>query len=391
MTASDKLIRHSCEKHYLPKIQELYATLEGQSTSSASSDMKNKLSEAIGGSDLLSKLGTDSLSTVRLAHMIKSKLGVTVSLSTLQNAAADAPGDMTVDSLAKVLESSTMVDVSSNDAASKAEDDSEMELDTKIYIENLPDDSKSMIPATAWKRILITGATGFLGFELMLQLLETTSAEVVCLIRPQKGDAADGKARLASVADARFAADRFHAVSKRIVAISADLDSTSPTLGVPGEAWNDLCSTVDCIFHCGAAVNWVLGYDALRAPNVLSTKSLLDMAVTFKLKSFFYVSTISTSLPGQLEGSMMPPSALRSCGAYALSKWAAEKLVRRASYQGLPAFVFKPGMITGHSKTGASNPSTLETSIRDGDTSVDFFFFFLQLIGSADLFAELRT
>lgn len=362
MTPSDKLVRHGCEKRYLPTIEELYSRIDGKASSSL--DMKSKLSAVVGeDSELLSKLGTDSLSTVRLAHMIKNKLGVNVSLSTLQNVAAEAPGDMSIESLAKALETASAAEqANSSDAAMKAEEDSEMPLEVRTVLENLNEGAKKIKRPEEWKKIFLTGATGFLGFELMLQLLESMkSVDVVVAVRPKSGLTA--KERLVEVARARKCASRYNAVADRIIGVDADLESDSPTLGVPGDKWNQLCQEIDCIFHVGAVVNWVLSYDALRVPNVNSTKYLIDMACSYRLKSLFYISTISTSLPGQSEGAMMPPSSLKLSGAYALSKWAAEKLVRRASYQGLPAFIFKPGMITGDSKTGSSNPSTTTSRV----------------------------
>ena len=40
-------------------------------------------------------------------------------------------------------------------------------------------------------------------------------------------------------------------------------------------------------------------------------------------------------------------------GGYTQSKWVAERLVLKARALGLPARVYRPGIITGHSQTGA--------------------------------------
>jgi len=44
---------------------------------------------------------------------------------------------------------------------------------------------------------------------------------------------------------------------------------------------------------------------------------------------------------------------------YGQSKWVAEKLVREAEKRGLPVSVYRPGNVSGHSETGASNPRDL--------------------------------
>lgn len=51
------------------------------------------------------------------------------------------------------------------------------------------------------------------------------------------------------------------------------------------------------------------------------------------------------------------PSVLRSMGGYGASKRVAENLVRSAARQGLPAIVFRPGTIGGHSVTGVCSDS----------------------------------
>lgn len=50
------------------------------------------------------------------------------------------------------------------------------------------------------------------------------------------------------------------------------------------------------IFHCGAKVNGILPYSALRGPNVLGTVELIRFALsgTKNRKEFHYISTQST-------------------------------------------------------------------------------------------------
>src|SRR5258706_15717598 len=53
-------------------------------------------------------------------------------------------------------------------------------------------------------------------------------------------------------------------------------------------------------------------------------------------------------------------------GGYAQSKWVAERLVAAAKARGLPVAVYRPGMITGHSETGVSNPNDLMAAVLRG-------------------------
>jgi len=84
---------------------------------------------------------------------------------------------------------------------------------------------------------------------------------------------------------------------------------------------------------------------------------LLQLSFLCKLKPFIFISSASTA--GIVDGSLAPPSVIAKSNPYAVSKWAAEKLVRRAHRLGLPTCIIRPGMITAHSSTGACNRSTL--------------------------------
>ncbi|MGA7935155.1 MAG: SDR family oxidoreductase, partial [Kovacikia sp.] len=63
------------------------------------------------------------------------------------------------------------------------------------------------------------------------------------------------------------------------------------------------------------------------------------------------------------------------CGAelsdgYAQSKWVAEKLLMTAHSRGIPTCIYRPGMITGHSQTGASQPNDLVSRLIKGLTQL---------------------
>ncbi len=51
---------------------------------------------------------------------------------------------------------------------------------------------------------------------------------------------------------------------------------------------------------------------------------------------------------------------------YSQSKWVAEKLMMAARSRGLPVCIYRPGMITGHSQTGASKTDDLACRMIEG-------------------------
>ncbi len=212
--------------------------------------------------------------------------------------------------------------------------------------------------------ILLTGATGFLGAYLLRGLLRETQAVVYCLVRGHD-DAPLNRIRK-TLQRYGIWNDGFES---RLHAIVGDLQS--PRLGLPEATWDFLARELDEIYHCGAAVNWVLSYEGLRSSNVLGTRELLRLACDCKPKPFHFVSSLAacyTTLP--MEEVSERDEMLAYLGGihlgYAQSKCVAESLVRRANERGLPATIHRPSLITGDGMTGCSNAEDLLSTMMRG-------------------------
>jgi thioester reductase-like protein len=118
---------------------------------------------------------------------------------------------------------------------------------------------------------------------------------------------------------------------------------------------------MDAIYHCGAVVNFLYPYQALKPANVQGTASLLELASRERPKLFHYISTLSVFPP---TGSQQVPvlaeddALSQSSGfrtGYAQSKWVAEKMVAAARERGLQVAIYRLGTVTGHSGAGTWN------------------------------------
>ena len=147
----------------------------------------------------------------------------------------------------------------------------------------------------------------------------------------------------------------------RIVAVPGNL--TEPLLGLSEPAFDRLAATIDAIYHSGAAVNFLYGYDALRATNVLGTQEVLRLACRNGIKPVHHVSTLYVLhiFDGPLLESDVP-HRLDTLGTfdgvpfavgYAQSKAVAEQLVREAGRRGIPVTIYRPGFLAGSSRSGA--------------------------------------
>ncbi|MFN8382938.1 MAG: amino acid adenylation domain-containing protein [Anaerolineales bacterium] len=213
------------------------------------------------------------------------------------------------------------------------------------------------------KHILLTGATGFVGAFLLHDLLMQTSADVHCLLRTD--DIEMGIQRLKRNLNKYSLWD--DSFSERIRPVLGDLGE--PQLGLTDEVFEKLAREIDVIYHNGAMVNFVYPYHAHKASNVLGTHEVLRLASQIRLKPVHFVSTLSILYSGDAnDGRIIREDvSLDEVGApfggYAQSKWVAEKLVRLAGERGIPYAIYRPGLVSGHSISGAWNNDNLISSM----------------------------
>ncbi|SNX87157.1 related to Aminoadipate-semialdehyde dehydrogenase [Melanopsichium pennsylvanicum] len=221
-------------------------------------------------------------------------------------------------------------------------------------------------PLSEAKTILLTGATGFLGGFLLHDLIQNTSARIVCLIRfnaPYRTDRSAAMARVRrNMLDLGF---WDHSMLDRIDVLPANLSRNR--LGLVPEVYENLVETVDVIVHCAAQVNLVYPYAALRDANVEGTREILRLAFLSNA-TVQYVSTngvLPPSKTGWPESTIMPLEDVpdKLLDGYCQTKWVAEQLVLESAKRGLPANVIRIGTISGHSETGSTNTYDLITAL----------------------------
>lgn len=202
------------------------------------------------------------------------------------------------------------------------------------------------------RAIFLTGVTGFLGAYLLSDLLQTTEAAVYCLVR------CDGPQPVAMQRIQDHLA--FYELwqpefASRIIPVIGDLGQ--PKLGLSEARWQELAQQINIIYHNGAQVNAVYPYPRLKAANVDGTQEVLRLAGHGEIKQFHFVSSLGIFLSQTYNGQPaletdFPLWDGRLKGGYKQSKWVAEALVWEAMERGLPASIYRPGIIMEHSQTG---------------------------------------
>lgn len=210
-------------------------------------------------------------------------------------------------------------------------------------------------------RVLLTGATGFLGSHMLLDLLRHSDAHVYCLIR-----AADEETAVARLGAALrgYELPWSAEIRRRVTVLPGDI--RRPRLGLSDDLWNALAYELDSVVSVAAAVDFLRGYQSLRQSNVLGALTLAELAAAGRPKPLHHISSIAVfNEVGITSMGEDDPLAHvdRLISGYDQTKWATEVALRRARDHGLVVTALRPGGITGHTLTGACNPQDLSSGL----------------------------
>lgn len=202
------------------------------------------------------------------------------------------------------------------------------------------------------RRLLVTGATGFVGVHIVDQLLRRGFDRLICVVRCR--DRADGIARI-SAAMRTYGLELGDSLD-RIDVVAGDM--SVERFGWSEAQFNDLCMHCDGIIHSAASVNLMRPYMSLRDINVLGIREVIRFAAHRRRKWIVAMSTLAVMPPDAPCERFSPiHDGLRD--GYTQSKWVAEQLLSYAGDSGIPTRILRLGRITGPERTSTVNPQDI--------------------------------
>ncbi|MBS1887150.1 MAG: SDR family oxidoreductase [Actinobacteria bacterium] len=184
----------------------------------------------------------------------------------------------------------------------------------------------------------VTGATGFIGRNLVERLLQREGT-IYALVR------AGSRGRLEELRTG-WGAD-----GARVVPISGDL--TQPGLAISEEDLVAMRGEVEHFFHLAAIYDITAGAEAQQIANVDGTRHAIELAGALEAGCFHHASSIAAAglYKGVWTEGMFDEAQRLDTNPYFRTKHEAERLVREDCAR--PWRVYRPGIVVGDSRTGA--------------------------------------
>ena len=211
--------------------------------------------------------------------------------------------------------------------------------------------------------VLLTGATGFLGMELLARLIEQGDTEVICLIRAPSANAA--AERLATVFERLY--EELPESVDRVTAVAGDVSAAD--LGLDSRDRDALISKVTTVVHCAASISFDLSLEEARQVNTGGAIRMLELsraiATSGRLRRHLHVSTAYVA--GRYRGLFKETDLDLGQGfrnTYEHSKFDGEQAIGAAAGE-LPLVIARPNCRQASSISsalvGAAAPATSAT------------------------------
>jgi len=207
----------------------------------------------------------------------------------------------------------------------------------------------------AGERILLTGATGFLGREILHVLVRTRPEARLLLLARGTADQSAAQ-RIDGIVERCYGADERESVRRRIEVVAAD--TSAPRCALSERDWTAAADGVTRVIHAAAAVRFDAPAQEARRANTGGARNLLELAAEASRRgSLLALSHVSTAFVAGERAGLVREEELeqgqRFRNTYERTKYEAEILVREHMRE-LPALILRPSIVVGDSRSGVT-------------------------------------
>lgn len=296
------------------------------------------LGEAVGGAAIVAKtdffaVGGSSLLLVRLQSALRERMGVEATLqdlyqtSTLGRMAALMSNERS-HLVAETIDWSTETDIPPHLQKAIDIDASSMETGLDVV------DSHNLGHG---REVVLTGATGFLGSEILRALLDDPGVSHIHCIAVGHGD--------------QNQLNKITGGSSKVTAYIGSL--LSPTLGLSTDQIERLQRHMQQIIHAGAQGHCLNNYTSVRSANLLSTQILASWAIPRRVPLHFISSgrviLQSGAYESNAESMINHPPPTDGSEGFTASKWASEAFLEKFSQaSGVPVVIHRACSVIGN-------------------------------------------
>lgn len=242
------------------------------------------------------------------------------------------------------------------------------------YLKNIANLNIDLSLKKPIKNILLTGVTGYLGCNILNQLLLLTSYKIFLLIRADSKEKA--LKRIKEKFELYFEKKIDHYIESRVFVIEGDLEKNF--FGLSKIEYQNLASKIDSIIHAAALVKQYGEYDKFYSVNVQSTINLLEFCKLTSLKDFHYISSCAVLNFGFITNKEnylfteddLPKESDEYYNVYSKTKLQAEHQVIKYYDQGVNGNIYRLGNLA----------FMMENSLAQENIDDNGFFSFMQFL-----------
>ena len=204
--------------------------------------------------------------------------------------------------------------------------------------------------------ILLTGATGAVGSDLLRRLAQREDVTVNVMVRRDDRDPVERVRAMLQQAE----------IEATVNVVEGDIGA-AVTLGIRDDVRRDIQRTTTHIIHCAGSTSFTLPLSAARSANVDGSRNVLDFArncAALECGAFLSTVYVSGKRCGEFAESDFGDAGLGFVNSYEESKAEMEEAIRAAMDE-LPLILIRLSTVVGDSVTGrVARFNTIHNAVR---------------------------